>query len=78
MQINNIEWDNLKKELDDRYVKQRDCNETQEKINKKFANDNARIEIITHEFKTIKWLITTIATASIGALVVNLFDLILK
>lgn len=36
----------LKKVFDDRYVRIEDCNETQANINKKFANDDKRIDRI--------------------------------
>lgn len=68
----------LKKVFDDRYVLQSDCNEKQEIVNKKFSKDDKRIELLMHDFKVIKWLITTVAASSIGALVVSLFELILK
>lgn len=67
----------IKKVLDDRYVLQSDCNEKQESINRKFSNDDKRIEMIQHDFKVIKWLVTTVAASSIGALVVSIFELIL-
>lgn len=34
----------IKKVLDDRYVMQSDCNDIQERNNKRFANDDKRIE----------------------------------
>lgn len=68
----------LKKVFDERYVLQRDCNDKQESVNKKFSTDDKRIELLIHDFKVIKWLITTVAASSIGALVVSLFELILK
>ena len=63
---------------DERYVHINDCNEKQESVNKKIANDDKRIEIISHDFAAIKKLMWAIATSSIGALVVALFELILK
>lgn len=68
----------LKREFDDRYVMQADCNDRQENINRKLANDDKRIEIVMHDFATIKKLMWTVATASIGSLVTALFELILK
>lgn len=68
----------IKKVLDDRYVLQSDCNETQTNINKKLSKDDTRIELLVHDFKIIKWLITTVAVSSIGALIVALMELILK
>ena len=68
----------IKKVLDDRYVLQSDCNDRQENVNKKFSKDDKRIELLVHDFKVIKWLITTVAVSSIGALVVSFFELILK
>jgi hypothetical protein len=68
----------LKKVFDDRYVMQADCTEKQEQVNKKFANDDKRIEIIAHDFGVIKKLMWAVATASIGSLVVAFFELILR
>lgn len=68
----------LEQYFDDRYVLQADCNDRQEAVNKKFANDDKRIEVITHDFKIIKWLVTTVAASSIGALVVSIFELVLR
>lgn len=68
----------LKKVFDDRYVLQSDCNDNQERVNKKLANDDKRIEIISHDFKVIKWLVSTVAGSSIAALVVAVIELILK
>ena len=68
----------LKREFDDRYVMQADCNDRQENINRKLANDDKRIEIVMHDFATIKKLMWTVATASIGSLVTALFELILR
>ena len=68
----------IKNELDDRYVLQSECNEKQDAVNKKFSNDDKRIEIISHDFATIKKLMWAVASASIGSLVVAFFELILK
>lgn len=68
----------LRDEFDSRYVMQSDCNDRQENINHKFANDDKRIEIVMHDFATIKKLMWAVATASIGSLVTALFELILK
>jgi hypothetical protein len=68
----------LKKVFDDRYMMQSDCTEKQEQVNKKFANDDKRIEIIAHDFGTIKKLMWAVASASIGSLVVAFFELILR
>lgn len=64
--------------LDDRYVLQSDCNDKQEKMNGRFANDDKRIAIISHDFAVIKKLMWAVASASIGSLVVAFFELILK
>ena len=68
----------LKRVFDDRYVLKQVCNEKQEAVNRKFANDDKRIEVITHDFNTIKKLMWAVATSSIGALVLAFFELILK
>lgn len=64
--------------LDDRYVLQSDCNDRQNANNKRFANDDKRIEKLIDRFNTWDKLLWVIASASIGALVVAFFELILK
>ena len=44
----------LKKVFDDRYVLQSDCNERQEQINHKLANDDKRIDLILQEQKQMR------------------------
>lgn len=68
----------LKKEFDERYVQISDCNDIQASVNGKFSNDDKRIEIISHDFGTMKKLLWAVASASIGSLVVAFFELILK
>ena len=65
-------------EADERYVHINDCTETQNQNSKRFAKDDKRIEIISHDFDVIKKLMWAVATSSIGALVVAVFELILK
>jgi hypothetical protein len=65
-------------EADERYVKIESCTEKQESVNSKFSKDDKRIELLMHDFKVIKWLITTVAASSVAALVVSFFELILK
>jgi hypothetical protein len=64
-------------EADERYVKIESCNETQSANNKRFANDDKRIEIISNEFGVIKKLMWAIASASIGSLVAAIFELMI-
>ena len=68
----------IRKELDQRYVLQTDCNDIQAGNNKRFANDDKRLELISHDFNIIKKLMWAVATASIGSLVVAFFELIIK
>lgn len=76
-----IEYEDMKKlqaEFDDRYVLQSECNDNKSRVNNKFANDDKRIEIISHDFGVIKKLMWAVASASIGSLVVAFFELIFK
>lgn len=68
----------LKRVFDDRYVLQSDCSDTQERINKKFANDDKRIDKLIDMMAIWNKLLWAIASASIGALVVAFLQLILK
>lgn len=78
MSISREDLDIIEQHLDDRYVMQADCNDKQEKFNKKLANDDKRIELIQHDFSVIKKLVTIVATASIGSLVAAIFELIIR
>lgn len=60
------------------FVQIDDCIDKQQSINNKFANDDKRIDILIGEFGVFKKLLWTIATSSIGALVIAFFNLILK
>ena len=44
--ITREDMDIIKAELDERYVLQSNCNEKQERVNSKFANDDKRIDLI--------------------------------
>lgn len=68
----------IKKELDDRYVLQSDCNDKQEAVNKKLANDDKRIDKLLDRFDTVSKLLWVIASSVIGALVLELLGLIFK
>ena len=63
-------------EADNKYVAIAVCNDKQEKVNTKFANDDKRIDIIAHDFGVIKKLMWILASASIGSLITALFELI--
>lgn len=78
MAIDHNDITELKKVFDDRYVMQSDCSERQENINKKFANDDKRIEKLMERFNVWDKLLWVIASAVVSALVVALIDLILK
>ena len=78
MALTHDDFTEIKKVLDDRYVLQSDCNENQNLLNKKLAKDDKRIEIIMHDFKIIKWLITAVAGASGGSLITAIIELFSK
>lgn len=70
----------LQKILDDRYVLQSDCNEKQERVNAKFANDDKRIDLILQEQKQMRtetksglkfnnWLTAAVLGAIIAAVI---------
>lgn len=65
-------------EADDRYVRIDDCNETQNANNKRFANDDKRIDKLIDRLNLWNKLLWAIASASIGALVVSFLELIMR
>ena len=67
MALTHEDMQEIKKILDDRYVQIVDCDNKQTDINKKFANDDKRIDLILHKqeignnaIKKNNWLTTTI------------------
>ena len=60
------------------FVQIDDCNDKQERVNSRFANDDKRIEKLIDKLEVWGKLLWVIASASIGALVVAFFELILK
>lgn len=77
MAITREDMETIREELDDRYVLQGDCNEIQASNANKFANDDKRLDLLTEKFGSWSKLFWAIATASIGALVVEIFQLIM-
>ena len=69
MAISNEDIQLLKKEFDDRYVLQKDCNEIQEGVNKKFANDDKRIDLLISQQKINNWLTLAIASGIISLVI---------
>lgn len=62
--------------LDERYVLQSDCNDKQEKVNAKFANDDKRIDRIMYlqentnsKLNKNNWLTTAILSIILGIVV---------
>lgn len=78
MSVTHEDIQELKNVFDDRYVLQSDCNDKQESVNKKLANDDKRIDILLDKFGTVGKLLWVIASSVIGALVLELLGLILK
>lgn len=64
--------------FDDRYVLKDDCVERQETVNKKFANDDKRIELLIQKWNTLEKLVWTIATATVGTLVTTIVQVFMK
>ena len=82
MTLEHNEIQALKKEFleeaDDRYVKIESCVEKQEAVNKKFANDDKRIDKLIDRMEIWNKLFWVIASSSIGALVMSVLELVLK
>lgn len=69
MPINHEDIQELKRVFDDRYVLQSECEETQRAINRKFSNDNTRIELLLQQQKINNWLTTAIVGGIIALLI---------
>lgn len=80
MALTHEDFQEIKRVLDDRYVKIEDCNEKQETVNKKFANDDKRIDLIllkqeegNKDIKKNNWLTTTILGIIIAGVIGYIF-----
>ena len=76
MAFDNHDLKELADYFDDRYVMQSDCNEKQANMDKKFANDDKRIDLLIDKTKTWDKLLWVIASTGIGALIAELINLI--
>ena len=81
MAISHEDMQEIKKILDDRYVQIVDCDTTQTEMNKKFANDDKRIdrimylqEDINNKLTKNNWLTITI----LGVILTAVLGMILK
>ena len=70
--ITHEDIEELKKVLDARYVKQKDCDNVQAKLHSKLSNDDKRIELLVHQQKINNWLTLAIA-GGIISLVIKVF-----
>ena len=65
--------DYLDRHFDDRYneefVHVKDCNETQAGVNRKFANDDKRIDLLISQQKINNWLTLAIASGIISLVI---------
>ena len=80
MAITHEDMQEIKKILDDRYVQIVDCDSKQNDINKKFANDDKRIDRIllmqeegNKNIKKNNWLTTTILGIIIAGVIGYIF-----
>lgn len=78
MEFSQKDIEQLERFFDDRYVIQEECNTRQNEVNKRLSNDDKRIEIISHDFGTIKKILLIVATSIIGVLVTSILNLILR
>lgn len=80
MEINNEEHiiHHLETIFDDRYVLQKDCNDTHNKLNKELSVAKKDIELIRHDFSIIKKLLWSLVSASISTLTVLIMEFIFK
>lgn len=69
MAVTHEDIQELKKVFDDRYVLQSDCDATQTAINKKFAKDDKRIELLVQRQNLNNWLTGAIASGIIALLI---------
>ena len=69
MEITNEVIHELQVMFDDRYVRIADCDSKQKAVDKKFANDDKRIELLVQRQAINNWLTTAIAGGIIALLI---------
>lgn len=82
MALTHDEVTNIKKEIINEckniFVLIDDCDEIQKSTNKKFANDDKRIEKLMDRMNVWNKLLWVIASSSVGALVTSFFQLVIR
>lgn len=61
--------------IEARYVKKEDCNDNMSEVDKKFANDDTRIQLFQQQMAMWNKLFWVIATATAGQLVASVIGL---
>lgn len=72
MAISHEDFDLLKKEFDERYVLQRDCDNVQTEMNKRFSRDDKKLAVLDLKMTACLWLMGIIASGLI-ALVIRVY-----
>ena len=67
--LNHDDIQEIKKVLDERYVRISDCDEKQKTMNSKLANDDKRIALLIHQQNINNWLTGAIASGIVALLI---------
>ena len=76
MAISMEDMQTIRNELDDRYVMQADCNDRQEAVNRKFANDDKRIEQNERFNESLKKFMWIAVTALDGEVILSFINVL--
>ena len=72
MTISHEDFELLKKEFDERYVLQRDCDNVQAEMNKRFSRDDKKLAVLDLKMTACLWLMGIIASGLV-ALVIRVY-----
>lgn len=64
--------------LDERYVRQNDCDDRHKEVDARLADGNTNFAIIKHDLAMIKWGLGIVASTAILELIKNFLELVLK
>ena len=67
--LNHDDIQEIKKVLDERYVRISDCDEKQKTMNSKLANDDKRIALLIHQQNINNWLTGALASGIVALLI---------
>ena len=78
MAIDREDEERLTARFDERYVRQRECDDKHTEVERRFADGDTNFALITHDLSIIKWGLGIVASTSVATLIKSILELIIK